>query len=112
MTTLKANIIIKIVNEKRGNLSMVAKELHVSRTTLYAYIKDKPTIQAAIDEARETMVDNVESKLYSRALEGSEASMIFFLKTQGKRRGYVERQELTGADGKGIVLNVKYEDKK
>ncbi|PKM70616.1 MAG: PBSX family phage terminase large subunit, partial [Firmicutes bacterium HGW-Firmicutes-18] len=43
------------------------------------------------------MVDNVESVLYNKALEGDTTSVIFFLKTQGKGRGYVERQEVAPA---------------
>ena len=34
------------------------------------------------------------------------------LKTIGKSRGYVERQEVTGADSSPIELIVKYADKK
>jgi hypothetical protein len=30
---------------------------------------------------------------------GNVTAIIFYLKTQAKDRGYVERQELTGADG-------------
>jgi hypothetical protein len=40
------------------------------------------------------MIDNVESVLYSKALAGEAWAVCFFLKTQAKHRGYVERQEL------------------
>ena len=60
--------------------------------------------------SREKMIDNVESKLYQKALEGEGWAVCFFLKTQGKRRGYIERQEHTGEDGREIVFRVKYAD--
>jgi hypothetical protein len=38
------------------------------------------------------------------AVEAGEiAAIIFRLKTKGKKRGYVERQELTGADNQPII---------
>jgi AcrR family transcriptional regulator len=99
MATLTAEKIIPLIDEYTGNLSMVARKLGVSRTTLYRFLSDKPTVKQALEEAREKMIDNVESKLYSKALAGDTTAMIFFLKTQGKQRGYIERQEVTGADG-------------
>jgi hypothetical protein len=39
------------------------------------------------------MLDNAESVLYKKVLEGSTPELLFFLKTQGRFRGYVERQE-------------------
>lgn len=59
----------------------------------------------ALESARETMLDNAESILYKKVLEGSTVELLFFLKTQGKDRGYTERQELTGANGGAIVVN-------
>ena len=108
MAKLTVDKVNALIDELTGNVSMVARSLNISRTTLYNYINSHPTVKAKLDEAREKMIDNVESKLYSKALDGDTTAMIFFLKTQGKSRGYVERQEVTGADG-GAVL-VKWDD--
>jgi hypothetical protein len=102
---LTAEAVINKIKEMHGNVTSVSRAFKMSRQTLYKYINDHPTVQAALDESRETMIDNVESALYTKALKGDTASMIFFLKTQGKKRGYVERSEITGKDGGAIVVD-------
>ena len=52
---------------------------------------DIPALITALTEARETMLDTAESVLYSKILAGDITALIFFLKTQGKSRGYIER---------------------
>lgn len=99
MAKLTVDKVNGLIDEMMGNVSMVARALNVNRSTVYRFIEKHPTCKVALDEAREKMIDNVESKLYSKALDGDTTSMIFFLKTQGKHRGYVERQVVTGADG-------------
>ena len=96
--------ITPLIEEYMGNLSLVARKLGVSRTTVYNFLENKPTLKVVLIDAREKMIDNVESKLYSKALDGDTTAMIFFLKTQGKSRGYVERQEVTGAEGKALTI--------
>lgn len=105
MAKLSAEKLIPAIEEANGNLSLVARRLNVDRSTVYKFIADKTTIQQALKDAREKMIDNVESTLYSKALGGDTTAMIFFLKTQGKSRGYVERQEVTGANGGAIVVD-------
>lgn len=106
---LNAEQVIARIAEYKGNLAAVARSFGLSRQTLYKYINSKPSVKAALDEARETMIDNVESALYSAALAGEAWAVCFFLKTQGKSRGYTERSEITGADG-GPVLVVNWDE--
>ena len=99
MGRLTTDKVIPKIHELRGNLSAVARAFNVSRTTLYTFVRAHPTVQQAVDEAREAMLDHAESMLYRKILDGDTTALIFFLKTQGKKRGYVERVETTGQDG-------------
>jgi hypothetical protein len=103
---MKTELVITVLEETRGNLTMAAKRIGCARNTLYSFINSHPTCLQALDAEREKMIDNVESTLYSKALEGEGWAVCFFLKTQGKRRGYVERQEITGADGHTLEVRI------
>lgn len=94
----------KAIRLKRGNVAAVARGFDVSRTTVYERIKKSVKLQKALKEARETMLDNAETELYDQALDGNTAALLFFLKTQGKKRGYVERHEHSGPDGEMLVI--------
>lgn len=89
-----------------GNVSAVARDLGVSRPTLYAFIQRHPTLQSALREAREAMLDNAESALYRAVLAGKAWAVCFFLKTQGKGRGYIERAEVAGVPTAPLVVNL------
>lgn len=91
---LSAERVAAVITQAHGNVSAAAAALGVSRQTIYRYIKRYATVAEALENARETMLDNVESVLYRKALEGEGWAVCFFLKTQGKKRGYVERQEV------------------
>ena len=47
-------------------------------------------------------MDFAETHLHKLIQEGNPAATIFFLKTKGKRRGYVETQDIT-TDGKPLT---------
>ena len=54
------------------------------------------------------MLDFAESKLFQKIKEGDSTAILFYLKTQGKARGYIERSEVTGANGGPVqVENVR-----
>lgn len=105
---MDADKVIALIEEYKGNLTACAKRLGCARLTIRAFINKHPTCQQALDTARESMIDNVETVLYSKALAGEPWAVCFFLKTQAKHRGYIERQELTGADGNELIVKVVY----
>lgn len=86
----------------KGRISIIANRMGCTRKTVYSHIENDPVIADAIEDEKQKRGDWAESKLDQRIEEGSDACLIFMLKCQFKDRGYIERQELTGADGAPI----------
>lgn len=100
------NDVRELLGQTKGNVAAIARTLGVTRRTVYNRILESPTLQDELKEARETMLDNAESVLYSKVLDGDMRALMFFLRTQGKDRGYYERREHTGnPDAPLIVVN-------
>ena len=99
---------IEAIQEAEGNLTEAARILGCSRTTIYNYMERYVTIKEAYAEANERTIDWVEGKLLEQCRRGNITAIIFFLKTKGKHRGYVERQEVSGPDGDKIQVLVEY----
>lgn len=85
---------IKAIKDTNGFISQAAKRLGISRVQLYRIVNSHPTVKEALDDAREDMKDFAEAQLFKNIKEGKEASVFFFLKTQAKDRGYVEKIEI------------------
>jgi hypothetical protein len=66
----------------------------VSRRTMYDWIQKDEDLQQAVKDGRELMIDLAENKLKDKITDGDNTSIIFYLKTQAKHRGYIERQEI------------------
>lgn len=101
---MKKQDLITAIQKYNGNISAIARSFDVTRAAIYDYIEKRPELKELIQQERETIIDDVESELFKHAKRGNLSAMIFFLKTQGKKRGYVERSEITGADGQAITV--------
>ena len=80
--------------KKMTNLTETAKALGVTRRTLYKWMDKDAELKEMMESATETMIDMVETKLYSKIMKGDTASIIFFLKTKAKHRGYSEKVQV------------------
>jgi hypothetical protein len=94
------------IKKGKGILSAAATVLGCARQTVAVYIERYPTVAAAHKEAKEATIDFVESRLLKNIDNGDTTAMIFYLKTQGKGRGYVERQEVDVTTPVTVIMDV------
>ena len=87
-----------------GIVTTAAKQAGINRSTHRNWMRSDPAYAEAAREIEDIALDFSESHLMSQIRAGNITAIIFFLKCKGKRRGYVERQELTGADGRDLGL--------
>jgi hypothetical protein len=91
--TLKDNLIIAL-EKSLGIVTDACKKAKCSRTTFYDYCETDPEFKKRVDSVGEMALDFAESSLHNQIKDGIPTSTIFYLKTKGKKRGYVERQEI------------------
>lgn len=107
---LTAAKMIDAIEQSNGFVSKACSILKCSRAHFYVKLKDFPTVQQAMEDVREKRHDFVESKMMKRIEAEDTTMIIFYLKTQCKGRGYVERHEVTGADNGPVELHVVYDN--
>jgi hypothetical protein len=91
--------IIDALEKSLGVVTTACKNVGIGRTTFYDWMKDDQEFEQEVNEIQNIALDFAESQLHKQIGDGSTAATIFYLKTKGKKRGYIERQEITGADG-------------
>jgi phage terminase large subunit-like protein len=106
--------IIKALKETNGLLTMAASKSGIGYRTVCRYVAEFPSVKEAAREAKEAMLDFAEGKLHQNIKAGDNTAIIFYLKTQGKARGYIEKTEISNPpgeswrvehDAKGQLLN-------
>lgn len=95
--------IAELFKKKGCNISSTCSAIGISRMTFNRWRDDDPELERMIQEANEAVVDFAESKLVEQINGGNITAIIFFLKTKGKRRGYIESNEVV-ANVSGIEL--------
>ena len=88
----KKNILSEL-ESSFGNVTIACKNAGIARATFYKWLNDDDEFKKMVDEVNESAIDYVESSLMRLIKKGNPTAIIFYLKTKGKKRGYVERQE-------------------
>tara|TARA_B110000483_G_scaffold232110_1_gene299264 strand:+ start:377 stop:730 length:354 start_codon:yes stop_codon:yes gene_type:complete len=91
--TIKKRMLEALENSL-GIVSVACRKMNLSRQTHYRWQKEDPQYDIDSKSIIEATIDFVESKLFENISDKKEASIMFYLKSKAKHRGYVERQEI------------------
>ena len=93
-TDLSKQKMLKALEKTLGVVTTAARSAEIDPSTHYAWLKSDPDYVKAVENIDEITIDFGESCLHKRMNEGSDAAIIFYLKTKAKKRGYIERSEI------------------
>jgi hypothetical protein len=107
---IKKEAMLQALENSLGVVTVACKQSDTPRSTYYKWLKEDKEFAKAVKEIENIALDFAESQLHSQMKDGSTSATIFYLKTKGKKRGYVERQELdvsTGENPFKVNVNIK-----
>jgi hypothetical protein len=93
-TKVPTEDILEAIRKCRGNLSRAADKLGICRQTLDLRRKSETVIQECLDTCRERFLDETEDVFQAKVLSGDTVSMLFALKTIGRKRGYDQDRDV------------------
>lgn len=89
---------IEALEKSMGIVTTACKAVGIARSTHYNWYADDEAYRKATDETVNVALDFAETHLYKQIESDVPASTIFFLKTKGKARGYIETSEVINYD--------------
>ncbi len=90
----KKEALLENLRAAKGIVSYACDAVGISRKTYYNWYNSDEGFKEEADEIIDYVIDLVEAKLLSNISDGDTTAMIFFLKTKGKHRGYIEKSEV------------------
>ena len=77
-----------------GVVTTACERTGISRQTHYRWLREDSNYKNWCDQMPDIILDFAESANHKNMAEGNQAAISLFLRTKGKCRGYVERQEI------------------
>ena len=99
---------IEALTESLGVVTDACRKVGIARKTHYEWYNEDKEYHKSVDDLGQVALDFAESMLYKKMRDKDTTAIIFYLKTKGKKRGYIERQEITGKDGDPIIPVIKF----
>jgi hypothetical protein len=104
--TLK-KAMLEALEKSLGVVTSAAKSVGINRSSHYEWIKSDSEYKKEVESIDNVSLDFAESQLFKQIQEGNTSATIFYLKTKGKKRGYVERQEIAGVQDAPLKIDIK-----
>lgn len=98
---------LRLLFNNMGNIARTCLALNVARSQVYVWMEKNKKFRQAVQDIQEALIDEAETHLLHLIKSGDVIANIFYLKTKGKARGYVEKEQNTGENIKSITVNLK-----
>lgn len=85
---------LQALEKSLGVVTSACKAVGINRSTHYEWLKTDEEYKKEVEDVENIALDFAESQLHKQIKEGNTSGTIFYLKTKGKKRGYVERTEV------------------
>jgi hypothetical protein len=92
--------LLEALERSLGIVTPACKEVGISRNTFYEYYKTDIIFKEAVDDINEITLDFVENNLLKKIKEGSERSILFYMKYKARKRGYTDSLDITSGGDK------------
>ena len=93
-TDIKKREILEALEKSLGIVTTACKQVGINRDTYYEWLKKDKEFKRKVKELENVALDFAESQLHKQIAKGNPLSTMFYLKCKGKKRGYIEQQEL------------------
>lgn len=91
--------------KSNGVVTVACKATNISRPSHYRWYKEDEDYREAVDEIDNLTAEYVEGQLMKLIRQLHPQSIMFYLKTKGKKRGWTGSIEITGDEDKPLVWN-------
>ena len=85
--------VLEALEQSLGVVTSACKKVGIGRTTFYGWLADDEEFANQVKDIENVALDFAESQLHKQIKDGNPSSTIFYLKTKGKKRGYIEKME-------------------
>ena len=91
---IKKESLLKSLEQSLGVVTVACKKADIPRSTYYKWLNEDEVFAKQVRDIENVALDFAESQLHTQIGDGNTSATIFYLKTKGKKRGYIERTEV------------------
>ena len=108
----RQNDFLTALRASGGIISTACKKSNVGRSQFYTWIRENEQFAQEYEAVKNEMLDFAESCLLQAMREGNLSAIIFFLKCQGKGRGWQEStpQNAITNNVQAVNINVSFDE--
>ena len=88
---MKKKALLQALVKTLGVITPACEIVGISRNQFYIYYREDEAFRNEVEEIQELTLDFAETKLLQKIKEGSEKSILFYMKYKGRKRGYIDK---------------------